>query len=101
MRLVTAIRIYYFALAILVVGGIANLVEALRKPNFSWRDALGFSLLALIFIALSALIQAQEKLKQSSDTAFKIHAARYVLAGLVAGVALAFFLLGLERHFAR
>jgi len=101
MRLVTAIRINYFALSILVIGWIANLVAARRQPNVSWRDASGFSLLALIFIALSALIQARKKLKQSSDEAFKTNAARYALAGIVVGAALAFFLLGLERHLAR
>jgi len=101
MRLISTIRIYYFALAILVVGWIANLVQALRQPNVSWRDASGFSVLALMFIALSALIQARKKLKQSSDEAFKTNAARYALAGIVVGAALAFFLLGLERHLAR
>jgi hypothetical protein len=101
MRLISTIRIYYFALAILVVGWIANLVQALRQPNVSWRDASGFSVLALMFIALSALIQARKKLKQSSDTALKTNAARYVLAGIVVGVALGSFLSCFERHLAR
>lgn len=43
MQLITAVRIYHFALALLVVGWIANLILALRRPIIDWRDAAGFS----------------------------------------------------------
>jgi hypothetical protein len=94
MRLITVVRIYYFSLAILVVGWIANLVEALRKPNFSWRDALGLSSLVLIFITLSVLLQARSKLKQSPDAAIKLNGIRYVLLGAVVAVAVVAFMIG-------
>jgi len=94
MRLITAVRIYYFSLAILVVGWIANLVAALRRPIFDWRAASGFSVLALIFIALSALIQARSRYKANPEAVIKIPPVRYVLAGLVVAVAVGFFSLG-------
>ena len=94
MRLITVVRIYYFSLAILVVGWIANLVEALRKPNFSWRDALGLSSLVLIFITLSVLLQARSKLKQNPDAVIKLNGVRYVFLVVVVAVAVVSFLIG-------
>jgi hypothetical protein len=94
LRLITVVRIYYFSLAILVVGWIANLVLALRRPIINWRDALSLSSLVLIFITLSVLLQARSKLKQSPDAAIKLNGVRYVLLGAVVAVAVVAFLIG-------
>jgi uncharacterized oligopeptide transporter (OPT) family protein len=94
MRPITAVRFYYFALAILVVGWIANLVVVLRRPIFGWRDASGLSSLLLILVALGALRQARSRFKANPDAVIKITPVRYVLAGLVVAVAVGFFLLG-------
>jgi hypothetical protein len=94
MRLITAVRIYYFALALLGVGWIANLILSLRRPVIDWRDASGLSSVALIFITLSVLLQARSKLKRSPGATIKINAVRYVLVGTVVALAVVFFLVG-------
>ena len=94
MRLITVVRIYYFALAILVVGWMGNLILALRSPIINWRDALGLPSLALIVVTLSVLLQARSKLKQSPDAAIKLNGVRYVLLGAVVAVAVVSFMIG-------
>jgi hypothetical protein len=91
MRLITVVRIYYFALAILVVGWMGNLILALRSPIINWRDALGLPSLALIVVTLSVLLQARSKLKQNPDAAIEINGVRYVLVGAVVGLPLSLF----------
>jgi hypothetical protein len=94
MRLITAVRIYFFALAILVVGWIANLIVVLRRPIFDWRDEWGISSLVLIVITLGALDRARRRLKQSPDAVIKVSGVRYVLVGVVVAVAVVSFLIG-------
>jgi hypothetical protein len=94
MKRITVVRFWYGLSAFFIVGWIANLVLALRRPIINWRDAMSLSSLVLICITLSVLLQARSKLKQSPDAAIKLNGVRYVLLGAVVAVAVVSFLIG-------
>lgn len=82
MKVLTIGRLYWLAVAILVIGWSANLYEALARPTVDWRDAVGIPSLIMISITLGALIQARKKRSIGPTVFVKTSAARYAIAGL-------------------
>jgi hypothetical protein len=85
--------------AFFLVGWMANLMMVLRRPTFSWRDAIG-PLFFFTFLSLFWLEKAQRKFRASPEAVIEIGAGRYLLAGLLVAIAVTFFLMGLERYVA-
>lgn len=82
MKVITVVRLYWLAVAILVIGWSINLYEALARPAIDWRAAVGIPSLAMISITLIALTQARKKLSAAPTAVVKISATRYAIAGL-------------------
>ena len=94
MRPITAVRIWYGLSAFFIVGWIANLIMVVRRPIFSWRDAVSLPLFLFTFISLNALVKAHRKCRASPEAVIEIGTVRYLLVGLAGGVAVFFFLIG-------
>lgn len=95
MKVITVVRLYWLAVAILVIGWSINLYEALARPTIDWRAAVGIPSLAMISITLIALTQARKKLSADPTAVVKISATRYAIAalalvGLIGAVLLGF-----------
>lgn len=82
MKLLLTVRLYWLALAILVIGWSVNLYEELARPTVDWRDAAGIPALLIISITLASLIQARKKLSTHPTALVRMSMPRYTIAGL-------------------
>jgi hypothetical protein len=82
MKLLTAVRIYWVAAAMLLIGWCINLYQALSRPTVDWRQAAGMPSLAMILIVLTLLTQARRKLSEEPTARAGAVVARYMVAGL-------------------
>jgi hypothetical protein len=82
MNLLLAVRLYWLALAILLIGWSVNLYEELARPTVDWRDAAGIPVLMIISITLASLIQSRNKLSSQPTAFVRVSTTRYTIAGL-------------------
>ena len=95
MKVLTIERLYWLAIAILVIGWSVNLYEALARPTVDRREAAGIPSLVMISITLILLTQARKKLLTDPTALVRIGATRYAIAGLALVGLLGAVLLGL------
>ena len=81
MKILTVVRLYWLAIAIMLIGWCINLYGALGRPTVDWRNAAGVPSLATVFITLILLAQARRKLATDPTALVRMGMLRSVITG--------------------